>query len=259
GGEPVGGGTEVDGAFAFDLGGGGTCEQSLAATLDNTTPAPGETVTFAVTVTNNAASPAPVDLWLDATGPVSRTILLGSGTLPAGATVTRNVRLRIPGATPNGTYNLALNLGEFPDDVCDSEAFVLTVGAPRMATLDALKAEDYAAARAAAEAIAARNAGVTFEVVQGFFAAEAAAPGVGVSPNPFARQTTISYEVAASAPVRLAIYDVLGREVAVLVDARQEAGTHGAVFEAAGLAAGTYVYRLVVGNDVQTGRMTLAH
>src|SRR5690606_8861437 len=85
-----------------------------------------------VTATNNAASPAPVDLWLDATGPVSRTILLGSGTLPAGATVTRNVRLRIPGATPNGTYNLALNLGEFPDDVCDSEAFVLTVGAPRL-------------------------------------------------------------------------------------------------------------------------------
>jgi len=237
--EPVGGGTEVDGAFAFDLGGGGTCEQSLAATLDNTTPAPGETVTFAVTVTNNAASPAPLDLWLDATGPVDRRILLGSGTLPAGATVTRSVRLRIPGAAPSGTYALDLNIGTFPDDVCDTVAFTLDVSAP-----------------------AVPGGGTEFAALDDFFAASASASAgasVGVSPNPFARQATISYEVAASAPVRLAVYDVLGREVAVLVDARQEAGTHGAVFEAAGLAAGTYVYRLVVGNDVQTGRMTLAH
>ncbi|HLT47758.1 MAG TPA: T9SS type A sorting domain-containing protein, partial [Rubricoccaceae bacterium] len=59
--------------------------------------------------------------------------------------------------------------------------------------------------------------------------------------------------------VRLAVYDVLGREVAVLVDARQEAGAHRATFDASGLAAGTYVYRLVVGSEVQTGRLTLAH
>ncbi|MDX1421013.1 MAG: T9SS C-terminal target domain-containing protein, partial [Rubricoccaceae bacterium] len=60
------------------------------------------------------------------------------------------------------------------------------------------------------------------------------------------------------ADVRLAVYDVLGREVAVLVDARVEAGTHRAVFEAGDLAAGLYVYRLQVGTDVRTGRMTLA-
>src|SRR5690606_13229468 len=210
GGEPVGGGTEVDGAFAFDLGGGGTCEQSLAATLDNTTPAPGETVTFAVTVTNNAASPAPLDLWLDATGPVSRTILLGSGTLPAGATVTRSVRLRIPGNAPSGTYALDLNIGDFGADVCDTVEFTLNVSAP-----------------------AVPGGGSEFEVVEAFSAsASASAASVAVAPNPFARQTTIAYEVAEAAPVRLAVYDVLGREVAVLVDARMDAGQHSAVFTA---------------------------
>src|SRR5690606_2573148 len=86
-----------------------------------------QTVTFAVTVTNNAGSPAPLDLWLDATGPAARTILLGSGTVPAGATVTRDVRLRIPGNAPAGSYALDLHIGGFPGDVCDTVSFDLTV------------------------------------------------------------------------------------------------------------------------------------
>jgi hypothetical protein len=80
-----------------------------------------------------------------------------------------------------------------------------------------------------------------------------------VAPNPFSGRTQISYAVEVASDVRLSVYDVLGREVAVLVDGQQEAGTHTATFDARGLAAGTYIYRLVVGNDVQTGRMTLAH
>ena len=58
--------------------------------------------------------------------------------------------------------------------------------------------------------------------------------------------------------MRLAVYDVLGREVAVLVDGQLEAGAHVASFEAGSLASGVYVYRLVVGSEVQTGRITLA-
>jgi hypothetical protein len=88
-------------------------------------------------------------------------------------------------------------------------------------------------------------------------AAVALASGA-VAPNPFAGRTQISYEVASAAPVRLSVYDALGREVAVLVDGPQEAGAHTATFDARGLAAGTYVYRLVVGSEVRTGRMTLA-
>jgi len=213
--------------------GGGGCEQSLSATLDDTTPAPGQVITFNVTVANNDNAPAPLDLWLVADGPVDRTVRLGRGTLPAGATVTRNVRLRIPGNTPSGTYALDLNIGGFPSDVCDTVEFTLTVSAP------------------------ATGGGTEFEVLDDFFAAEASASGPSVAPNPFARQTQISYEAAAATDVRLAVYDVLGREVAVLVDGRQEAGAHRATFDASGLAAGTYVYRLTVGSEVQTGRLTL--
>ena len=52
--------------------------------------------------------------------------------------------------------------------------------------------------------------------------------------------------------MRLTVYDVLGREVAVLVDERLPAGRHEAVFEASGLPSGVYVYQL------QTARQRLS-
>src|SRR5690606_14301402 len=225
--------------------GGGTpgCEQSITATLDDPTPSPGQTITFAVTVSNDAASAATLDLWIDASGPANLRKRLARGTLPAGATVTRNVRVRVPGNAPSGAYAVDLNIGDFgADDICDTASFTVTVPAPRMGA-------------------GASDTEWEATVEGDFFAASAttAGAGVAVAPNPFARQTTISYEVAAASDVRLAVYDVLGREVAVLVDARQEAGAHRATFDASGLAAGTYVYRLVVGSDVQTGRLTLAN
>ena len=90
-------------------------------------------------------------------------------------------------------------------------------------------------------------------------AGAASAPAAaGISPNPFADRATVSFSVAETSPVRLAVYDVLGREVAVLVDRTVEAGAHAATFDARGLAAGTYVYRLTVDGQVMTGRFTLA-
>ncbi len=47
------------------------------------------------------------------------------------------------------------------------------------------------------------------------------------------------------------------REVALLVDGPTEAGPHEALFDGAALSAGTYVWRLVVGDEAQTGRLTL--
>ena len=66
----------------------------------------------------------------------------------------------------------------------------------------------------------------------------------GNYPNPFNPQTTIRFGVPASAVVRLVVYDVLGRQVRVLVEGMREAGTHEVVFEANGLPSGTYLARL---------------
>jgi protocatechuate 3,4-dioxygenase beta subunit len=76
-------------------------------------------------------------------------------------------------------------------------------------------------------------------------------------PNPFNPATTIEYYLPASSEVQLAVYDVFGREVARLVDRRQEAGTHSAVFDAKNLSSGFYFYKLVAGRFVQTKEMLL--
>jgi photosystem II stability/assembly factor-like uncharacterized protein len=63
-------------------------------------------------------------------------------------------------------------------------------------------------------------------------------------PNPFNPTTTICYELAEKSEIRLSVYDVLGRELRVLVDGVQPAGPHRVVFDARGVSSGIYLYRL---------------
>jgi hypothetical protein len=64
-------------------------------------------------------------------------------------------------------------------------------------------------------------------------------------PNPFNPSTTPTYELPEATPVRLTVYDVLGRHVRTLVDKQiQPAGRHQVTFEARGLPSGMYLYRL---------------
>jgi hypothetical protein len=81
--------------------------------------------------------------------------------------------------------------------------------------------------------------------------------GLSSRPNPLADATVIAFTVPVPSAVNLTVYDVLGREVVVLMDGEVEAGAHTATFDARGLAAGPYVYRLVVGHDVQAGRLSV--
>ncbi|MCC6399059.1 MAG: T9SS type A sorting domain-containing protein [Bacteroidetes bacterium] len=76
-------------------------------------------------------------------------------------------------------------------------------------------------------------------------------------PNPFNPSTTIKYELPGSYMVRLSVYDVLGREVSVLVDERREAGIHEVQFEGSGLSSGVYLCRLTAGRFVETRKLVL--
>ncbi len=66
-------------------------------------------------------------------------------------------------------------------------------------------------------------------------------------PNPFNPQTVIPYVLPVTSEARLTVYDVLGREVAVLVEGTQPAGRHEVVFEADNLPSGVYLYRIEAG------------
>lgn len=76
-------------------------------------------------------------------------------------------------------------------------------------------------------------------------------------PNPFNPTTVVSYQLPAVSDVRLIVYDLLGRDVAVLVNGKQVPGRYEVRFDASGLASGVYLYRLTAGGSVQTRKMLL--
>ncbi len=88
-------------------------------------------------------------------------------------------------------------------------------------------------------------------------------------PNPFNPVTTIGFRVPGektgsgvsglgSGLVRLSVYDLLGREVAVLVNERMDPGTHTVRFDASRLSSGVFFCRMTAGNFTATTRMLLA-
>lgn len=76
-------------------------------------------------------------------------------------------------------------------------------------------------------------------------------------PNPFNPSTTINYSLGERAPVSIKVYDVLGKEVANLVNTTQEAGNHTVKFDASSLSSGIYIYTLNAGNFTSSRKMML--
>jgi hypothetical protein len=80
-------------------------------------------------------------------------------------------------------------------------------------------------------------------------------------PNPFNPTTVISFQLSTSSHVTLKIYDLLGKEVATLVDGYKQAGTYNVTFNvetlhATSLPSGVYYYRLTAGSFSETKKMT---
>lgn len=76
-------------------------------------------------------------------------------------------------------------------------------------------------------------------------------------PNPFNPTTTIKYEIPKSGKVTLKVYDILGSEVATLIDALQETGRYEVNFDAGRLSSGVYIYTLNVNDYVNVKKMVL--
>jgi hypothetical protein len=76
-------------------------------------------------------------------------------------------------------------------------------------------------------------------------------------PNPFNPSTTIGFSLPESAEIRLAVYDVTGRLVAVLAEGFHQAGSHQATFNASGLGSGVYLYRLQSGGQTVSRMLTV--
>jgi len=76
-------------------------------------------------------------------------------------------------------------------------------------------------------------------------------------PNPFNPSTTIQYQLPQDARVTLKVYDILGSEVATLVNEEQQAGYKEVKFNGSNIASGMYVYRLQAGDYVSIKKMLM--
>jgi len=76
-------------------------------------------------------------------------------------------------------------------------------------------------------------------------------------PNPFNPKTVVSCQLPVAGRVRVAVYDLLGREVAVLMDERKQPGTYTMDFDGAQVSSGVYICRMTAGSFVACRKMLL--
>jgi len=76
-------------------------------------------------------------------------------------------------------------------------------------------------------------------------------------PNPFNPSTKIDFSIPAGSLVQLKVYNVLGQEVATLVNETMKSGSHTVTFDASKLASGVYLYKITAGSFVSTRKMVL--
>jgi hypothetical protein len=76
-------------------------------------------------------------------------------------------------------------------------------------------------------------------------------------PNPFNPSTTFEIQVAKPGPVRVKVFDLLGREVTTLLNKIMKAGTYSITWDASSMPSGVYFYNMQAGNFIDTKKMVL--
>jgi hypothetical protein len=187
---------------------------------------------FTVTLTNQTTLPQTVQAWSAASGPLSRSPVLGprTVTLPAGGSVTWTLTQQVPGGAPAGT---------FPGTVVSADSFtVVKQGALRVSSISdegwSGSGWEEAASKGSAEALR-----------------------LSVSPNPFRGEATVTVTLTEPGEVAAGVYDVLGRRVALLHEGTLEVGSHAFALDGADLPAGVYVVRVHAGGTVAARTVTL--
>lgn len=137
-----------------------------------------------------------------------------------------------------GTGENSFRVGAVATNQADGEVYVL-------ATNVALASFDMSAAFAVTVSVDREN-----ELVDSFVLNQN-------YPNPFNPTTSISFELPQSEFVNITVHNMLGQQVATLVNQQMSAGAHAVQFNAAGLSSGTYIYRMQAGSFVQNKRMML--
>lgn len=204
----------------------------------------GGSFAFSAEVRNTTASPLTFDVWSDVTlprGSVYGPLLLRTLTLPGLTTVTRELTQQVPSGAPVGFYSYNAYIGTFPDSV--------------------VSGDDFPFLKIAGDNSGSLNSGWNIygwdndEEVVGIQAS-----GFGIQsccPNPFNNRTVASFELRDASQIMLAVYDISGREIAVLAEGYYPAGMRRAVWDAVDAPSGVYFLRLQAGSILQVRKAVL--
>jgi hypothetical protein len=225
---------------------------AMTGSVNQTTfPPEGGILRYTATVTNTSDEPIPLDLWVAARrdGILQLRRLLGSGKLPPVAIVRWTVSVNVPANAPPGEYRVYFHVGEFETQAkYASQNFTITKeSAAGVAIADA--SEVLAAAAAPGDLFASANA------------AEATVTHAlnAPVPNPSDGRAAMTLSVAEAQHVTVAVYDALGRRVAVLHDGLLDEGpAHQFVFDGSALPAGVYAVCAVGETFTDVRTLTLA-
>ncbi|MEM1056449.1 MAG: T9SS type A sorting domain-containing protein [Bacteroidota bacterium] len=243
--------------FEVRVAGGARLGLDLAATTSTEVEAGGQ-FRMDATFTLSESAPGRVTYWTEATLPNGTVVgpIVGPRTLRAtpGTTVTKRITQRLPSRVLPGAY-LYRMMVRLPDG--------------HVVAVDELRLDVAASAsKSASENWVATDAEGTVLTEGGVDdLTTAIAPSAALSelpneptlsppsPNPARGASTVTFALPESAEVRVSVFDALGREVAVLAEGRQSAGTHTAPLTS--LPAGTYIVRFQTGETAQTQRLTV--
>lgn len=210
-------------------------------------PAMGSSLNFNIAIANSESSPVTFDIWTMATlpngseyGPI---INVPDFTAPATWSADRDRIQAVPGGAPAGVYTYDAYVGLYPDDVWDEDHFEFE--------------------KLAGDGVSQGGGwdcwGENFEVITNQVSSQTPVDFtlMGLYPNPFNPVTTISFDLAEAVKVNVTVYDVAGRQVAVLGDGWRDAGHHEMTFDAVGLPSGIYIYKMIAGKVSTSGKMVL--
>ncbi len=230
--------------------GGGSGEGSVTASIVNGSVVGGSggTVTGDFTLSNTGTGTFTGEWWVQVelpNGSDGPRIGPFDLTLNSGQSTTERISRGVPGGIRSGIYVVRAFIGPaFPNDVDDSDFFSF------IKTSNLTDGDGSPPARG----------GLTWTEEDGAApdAAAARAPGsLAIYPSPFSDRTTVRFALGEAAEVRVAVYDVLGRRVALLAEGLAEAGEHEATFEAADLPSGVYLVRFEAAGRTHTQQITL--